>query len=75
MVFETIRFGRSRIPPRTILPTTCSSLPLEEFGEHPARVVGAQPIDHREAVVQPRIGREVVEAAARARFISSAFSS
>ena len=66
MVFETIRFGRSRIPPGGMLRDRQRSA-CEERGEQRPALGGPHAGHDLGRVVEARIGREVVEAAGRAR--------
>ena len=81
MVFETIRFGRSRIPPPGSVPRglhassgvrrRCRAARLatrgEEAREQRRRFLGAHAGVDRERVVEPRVGTERVERLERAR--------
>src|SRR4029078_12164646 len=66
MVFETIRFGRSRIPPRRDSTGSGTAPRSEEAREQVTALVSAHSRDDLGLVVEAGIGREVVEAAARA---------
>src|SRR5437660_8288117 len=57
-VFETVRFGRSRIPPRLRLATP----PIgEERRQEACALLGPDAGHDLDLVVEPRIGAEVVE--------------
>src|SRR6185437_6822651 len=63
-VFETVRFGRSRTPPSERL----SGPPTgEELGEEGPTRRRQDPRYHRQLVVQPGVGTEVVDRSARPR--------
>src|SRR5580693_8071448 len=60
-VFETVRFGRSRIPPSTSVPgrllVSGGSAPAgEERFEEGGRLGGAHAVGDRDLVIEPRIG-------------------
>ena len=68
MVFETIRFGRSRIPPgRDVRGSGLRSSSGEERPEQLRALVRPHSRPDLRRVVQTGVGREVVEASARAR--------
>src|SRR5437660_8143668 len=62
-VFETVRFGRSRIPPEGSLPVT----PFGEEGcQEGTRPLGQHAARDRDLVVEAGVGAQVVEGAAGA---------
>src|SRR3954467_13891843 len=66
MVFETIRFGRSRIPPGEMLRHGRSApSSRKELLDERRALVAAHTTDDGDLVVQPRVGGEVVERAGR----------
>src|SRR5207245_3414334 len=61
MVFETIRFGRSRIPPGRDSTGSGRATRSKERGEQVAALLGPHPRDHVDLVIEAGIRREVVE--------------
>src|SRR6266571_259494 len=61
-VFETVRFGRSRIPP----PARLATPPVgEERGQQRRALPGQHPGQDLDLVIEPRVGAQVVERPAR----------
>src|SRR3954451_24422827 len=60
-VFETVRFGRSRTPPRAIDGSCSGSVGCEEGLQEATSSLGLYAGDDGDFVVEPRVGTEVVE--------------